>query len=233
MDAESRPKWQRLGKLLAERRARIDPRYATRKVFAAEVGVGHAVLRDIEIAARDNFTAPTIAAIEAAYRWAPGSIERVLAGGDPVEVSSVSGTASMALSGAATTTAHRTIGSLDVLAAPEAALTRRPPRWFTSEVERRGWDLDHLTLSQLQVLAQHFHYSLAELLLHADLASGDDLEVEERPASPPEGEALADFDARVKRMTSSPFLSKRQRKEFEDLAERAREEVIKKIRGTM
>ncbi|MGW4663252.1 hypothetical protein [Streptosporangium sandarakinum] len=227
MDADSRPRWQRLGRLLAERRARIDPRYATRKVFASEVNIGPAVLRDIEIAARDNYSAPTIAAIEAAYRWEPGSIRLVLDGGDPVEQSPDRGFESRSEWPAVG------VRSSSTAALTQTATMRRTPRWFAKEVERRSWDLEHLTIHQLRALAEHFGYSLAELLLHADLASDADLEIDERPAPPSEGEseALAEFDAAMKRATSSPFLSPRQRKEFEELAGRIREDAIRKIRG--
>lgn len=82
MDAQTRPAWERLGRLLIEWRARLDPRYTRRKDFAAEVGLNYGLVRDIETAQRDTFTAATIVAIERAYQLAPGSIEEALAGGE-------------------------------------------------------------------------------------------------------------------------------------------------------
>lgn len=86
MDAQSRPAWERLGRLLMERRARLDPRWRTRKTFAADVGLNAGLIRDIETAQRTTFTPATLAAIESAYRYAPGSITKVLDGGDPIEL---------------------------------------------------------------------------------------------------------------------------------------------------
>lgn len=152
--------------------------------------------------------------IEEALRWQPGSIDVVLNGGDPQDqvVPDDPG---------------------HVPPAPdEAATIRRVPAWFATEVERRGLRLADLTVDHLRVLARHFGYSLAELMLNAGLASERDLEIEERPALSPASEALMDFDAAMKRVAESPFLSRRQRKEAEEFAERTRGEAVKKIRGS-
>lgn len=82
MDAQTRPAWERLGRLLIERRARLNPRYATRKVFAEEASLNLGLIRDIETAQRDTFTASTLASLEQAYQLAPGAIGRALAGGE-------------------------------------------------------------------------------------------------------------------------------------------------------
>ncbi len=82
MDAQSRPAWERLGRLLIERRARLNPRYAIRKVFAEEASLNLGLIRDIETAQRDTFTPASIAAVERAYQLAPGAIEKALAGGE-------------------------------------------------------------------------------------------------------------------------------------------------------
>lgn len=231
MNADSRPKWQRLGRLLAERRARIDPRYTVRKTFASEVSVHPAVLRDIETTARDNYTPPILAAVEVAYRLMPGAIQRFINSEDAFELE-VDDTPPGGFETVAEWPALR-VGGSSTATLVHAATARRTPRWFASEVDRRGWDLERLTLSQLQDLAQHFKYSLAELLLHTGLASDDDLEIEERPASPPESEALANFDAAMDRVVASPFLSKRQREDAEAFKARVREEAIKNNRGNV
>jgi hypothetical protein len=77
-DAPPREAWERLGALLAERRGQLDPRYRHRNVFATEVGLKESLLADVENAKRETFTPPTLAAIEVAYRIAPGSIRQVL-----------------------------------------------------------------------------------------------------------------------------------------------------------
>ena len=73
---------ERLGRLLAERRAQISPRYANRRAFAADREMNWRTLYDIEAARRDNFRPETMRAFEAAYMLAPGSLGRTLAGGE-------------------------------------------------------------------------------------------------------------------------------------------------------
>lgn len=75
---------ERLGKLLVERRAELDPRYTNRRVFAAERGVGLRVVADIETARRVNFAPDTIRALEVAYGLAKGAIQLALSEG-PVD----------------------------------------------------------------------------------------------------------------------------------------------------
>jgi hypothetical protein len=82
VNAQTRPAWERLGRLLIERRARLNPRYATRKVFASETQLNLGLVRDIETAQRASFTPATIAKLEQAYQLAPGAIGRALAGGE-------------------------------------------------------------------------------------------------------------------------------------------------------
>lgn len=75
--------WQRLADLLIQRRAHLDPKYRNRQAFADEKQLDYRVVSDIEKHRRTNFSAPMIASLEVAYRWAPGSIKTVLAGGNP------------------------------------------------------------------------------------------------------------------------------------------------------
>jgi hypothetical protein len=73
---------ERAGHLLAARRAQLSPRYANRRVFAAERGMNWRTLHDIEHAKRDNFRPETLRAFETAYALVPCSLDRTLAGGD-------------------------------------------------------------------------------------------------------------------------------------------------------
>lgn len=72
--------WIRLGRLLAEQRGRIEP---NARKFADDTGLNYRLIYDLENAKRSNFSRPKLAQAEEAYRWAPGSINRVLEGGDP------------------------------------------------------------------------------------------------------------------------------------------------------
>lgn len=83
MQAYPHQAWLRLGRLLQERRGQLDPTFTKRTRFADAVGVNLKTLVDIEKAARTTFSDATLAAIETAYQWRPGSIRAVLEGGDP------------------------------------------------------------------------------------------------------------------------------------------------------
>lgn len=72
--------WRRLGRLLEEQRGRIEP---NAKKFAARTGLNYRLIYDIEHAARTNYRPAKLAEVEHAYQWEPGSIQRVLDGGDP------------------------------------------------------------------------------------------------------------------------------------------------------
>ena len=85
MESPNAAAWERLGMLLTQRRAQIDPRYGRRTRFAEEHHLGHRVVYEIEKARRQNFGDGTIAAIEAAYELVPGSLRRTLDGG-PLEI---------------------------------------------------------------------------------------------------------------------------------------------------
>lgn len=68
---------RRLGAAVRAERSRQWPR---RPDFAAVCGVGARVIAAIENAERENFSPDTIAAIEAALSWEPGSADRIRAG---------------------------------------------------------------------------------------------------------------------------------------------------------
>jgi hypothetical protein len=78
--------WERLSRLLLERRIRIDRRYRNRRLFADERHMNYKLVADIERHLRTDFGDDTIIALEMAYAWETGSIERVLKGGEPVPV---------------------------------------------------------------------------------------------------------------------------------------------------
>lgn len=76
--------WQRLGAYLIHRR--LDLGYRKRSVFQASVAVSPGERRtilDVETGNRSSFHPGTIAWLEHIYRWRPGSVAAVLAGGDP------------------------------------------------------------------------------------------------------------------------------------------------------
>ena len=72
------------GNLLRYRRIQLNPAWRDRKTFAAEHHLTYRVINDLENANRSNFEPATIAGAEVAYRLAPGSLRRTLAGG-PLE----------------------------------------------------------------------------------------------------------------------------------------------------
>lgn len=234
-----RPKWERLGRLLAERRARLDPRFATRKAFAQATGLNLGLLRDLENATRDTFTPPTLAAVEAAYKWTPGSIDAVLAGGDPVEVAPVTAVSAMALGSYSRATPIRPptdtdiFGQIfndgDVVTITETATVRRFPNWFTSELERRGADLTVVgaAVETLREMAAHYRSTLAELLLEAGLANLPELEI--RPIEEPDD--LAAFKKRAEHILADPRLSRGQRKDAEAYYKKLLTELEGKRRG--
>lgn len=83
--------WERLGQLLVQRRAQIDPKYGRRTRFAEERHLGHRVVYELEKARRRNFGDGTLASIEAAYELAPGAIKHYLEHGGELETAPASG----------------------------------------------------------------------------------------------------------------------------------------------
>ena len=76
------PAWERLARLLFQRRAQMSPRYANRSRFASERGVDYRLVYDVEKERRRNFGDAAISALESAYDLVPGTIRRVLDGGE-------------------------------------------------------------------------------------------------------------------------------------------------------
>jgi hypothetical protein len=81
---ENEGAWQRLGRLLAQRRIEVGARYRNKNLFAEERELNRRMVWSVETGARDTYGKDTLRAIEAAYMLAPGSVERTVAGG-PLE----------------------------------------------------------------------------------------------------------------------------------------------------
>jgi DNA-binding XRE family transcriptional regulator len=77
----SRVEWERLGALVRRDRVRLGMR--TQGELAARAGVSKRTVSDIERAARANFSADTLGAVEAALGWEPGTVSDVLRGRAP------------------------------------------------------------------------------------------------------------------------------------------------------
>jgi hypothetical protein len=74
--------WKRTGESLVRRRIELDPRYANRRLFAAERGLNYRIITDLEHGRRGNYEPSTLTAAEVAYGLAAGSIARSAAGGE-------------------------------------------------------------------------------------------------------------------------------------------------------
>lgn len=80
------PEWQRLADLLTARRVELNDAWRNRQQFCRDTGAEYRIVHDLENAKRTNYSGSTLAVIERAYRWQPGSIRAVLEGGDPTPV---------------------------------------------------------------------------------------------------------------------------------------------------
>lgn len=72
--------WAVLGERILAERSR---RWRTREDFAHATGVSRRVIGDLERGARSRYQAATLAAVESALGWSPGSCLRVVQGGRP------------------------------------------------------------------------------------------------------------------------------------------------------
>jgi len=81
MDIEA---WQRLATKLIERRASLRSDWSERTIFARDTGLSYRSISDLETARRDNYKASWLVKVERAYQWEPGSIQRILGGGDAI-----------------------------------------------------------------------------------------------------------------------------------------------------
>lgn len=69
--------WGEVGRRIRVERARNWP---TRAAFAAATGLSRRVLEDLESGARDTYLPATLAAVEVALEWEPGSCQRLADG---------------------------------------------------------------------------------------------------------------------------------------------------------
>jgi hypothetical protein len=86
MDTYPHEAWQRLGRALERRRGELGYGFRQRGRFSRELGGGRISVKTIsrlEKGERGSYPQATVGAAEAIYRWAPGSFEAVLRGGDP------------------------------------------------------------------------------------------------------------------------------------------------------
>lgn len=70
--------WRRLGEVVAAERGR---HWRSRAAFARVSGVSERVIDDIERGSRANYAPATLASVEAALGWTPGTCLRVVGGG--------------------------------------------------------------------------------------------------------------------------------------------------------
>lgn len=86
MDTYSSEAWGRLGRMLERRRGELGYGFRQRSRFARERGGGMISVKTIsrlENGERASYPESTIGTVEAMYQWSAGSVERVLAGGEP------------------------------------------------------------------------------------------------------------------------------------------------------
>ena len=86
MDTYPNDAWTRLGRMLERRRGELGYGFRQRARFARERGGGMISVKTIsrmENGERASYHESTVGTVEAMYQWSPGSVERVLTGGEP------------------------------------------------------------------------------------------------------------------------------------------------------
>lgn len=134
--------WRKLARLLRARRAQLDARYSKRSVFCEETGLNYKLVSDVEGApeTRTTFAPETFALFERAYHWAPGSIESVLGGGDPAEVATITGEATLGVTASVTATAEATRTDDGLMAAIRELARRLSPENVRALLEEFAHD---------------------------------------------------------------------------------------------
>ncbi|MEU4224386.1 hypothetical protein AB0F17_08835 [Nonomuraea sp. NPDC026600] len=204
--AEDKQRWRAaLGRYMEDRRLELGLLW---EQVAELTGLSAQGLRDV----REKSGRPrplTKQAIEKALQWEPGSIDLILAGGEPIPLSPAPLRRRQEPSPAATVS-------------PDMAT--RIPNWFKSELERRDVQAPAIlrALDVLRAIADHNQSTLAELLLEAGLAGLDELGVRDRPDLI--RDAIENFRREVQRITASPHLSSSQKRETRAMAA---EELLK------
>lgn len=75
--------WERLGRLLEERRGELNPEWANRAQFLRDTGMNKKLVERLELAKPGQYRPATLAKVSVAYGWTGDSIRRILAGGQP------------------------------------------------------------------------------------------------------------------------------------------------------
>jgi hypothetical protein len=86
MDRYPNEAWHRLGRMLERRRGELGYGYRQRARFVMERGGGLISVKTIsrlEKGERCSYPESTLGTVESMYQWSPGSVERVLMGGEP------------------------------------------------------------------------------------------------------------------------------------------------------
>jgi hypothetical protein len=73
--------WQRLGEEVERRRGQLG--YGSRHAFAEATQFAEKTLGDVENARRETYSPVTLARLERALRWPPGTVDAILAGDSP------------------------------------------------------------------------------------------------------------------------------------------------------
>ena len=76
--------WERLGRLLEERRGELNPDWANRAQFLRDTRMNKKLIERLELAKLDSYRPATLAKVSVAYGWTADSIRRILSGGEPV-----------------------------------------------------------------------------------------------------------------------------------------------------
>jgi transcriptional regulator with XRE-family HTH domain len=78
--AHSTPDWERLGRAIVRRRVELG--FNTQAGLAEHMGLTARILGDLEGGKRVSYGKSTLARLERALDWPPGTVDEVLAGGD-------------------------------------------------------------------------------------------------------------------------------------------------------
>jgi transcriptional regulator with XRE-family HTH domain len=76
-------RWERLGSYVRTERARMGGTRRSLAAFAKAAGMSRTTLDSIEHGRKDSYDPATLATLEHALGWLPGSIDSILRGGKP------------------------------------------------------------------------------------------------------------------------------------------------------
>lgn len=82
-DQDSSEAWKRLSAKLAARRVELDPAYRNLAEFARATGLHYRTVQRAEAGKPHKFASPTLKALDQAYGYHQGGIQRILAGKEP------------------------------------------------------------------------------------------------------------------------------------------------------